>query len=134
MSRPPSTGPTERELEILQTLWGLGPARLSDICAALRQQRPVATTTVATMLKVMQRKRLVTREKAGGSVRWAARQGREATTHALVRDMVDRVFDGSARKLVSHLFDHGHLSDADRRTIQQLLRSRGKPRASERGR
>jgi len=133
VSRPPSTGPTERELEILQTLWQLGPARLSDICAALRQQRPVATTTVATMLKVMQGKKLVTRHKAGGGARWAARQGRDATARALVRDMVDRVFDGSARKLVSHLVDHGHLSEADRRTIRQLLRNRGKPGASERG-
>src|SRR4051812_1656871 len=63
MARPPSVQPTEGELEILKVLWEAGPSGLRQVCAGLRAHRPVATTTVATMLKVMQEKGLV--ERAG---------------------------------------------------------------------
>ena len=53
MVRPPSTHPTDGELELLQVLWQNGPCGLGQICAALRQRRPIATTTVATNLKSM---------------------------------------------------------------------------------
>ena len=64
MARPPSAQPTEGELEILKVLWEQGPSGLSAVCAGLRKGRPVATTTVATMLKLMQEKGLVDRGEA----------------------------------------------------------------------
>ena len=64
MARSPSDQPTQRELEILAVLWEHGPASLGTVCDALRRQRPLATTTVATMLKVMLDKKLVTRRRA----------------------------------------------------------------------
>jgi predicted transcriptional regulator len=59
MPRPPSTHPTDGELEILRVLWDRGPLALSELCEALRRERDVATTTVATMLRIMLDKRLV---------------------------------------------------------------------------
>lgn len=54
MARPASAQPTDGELEILNVLWERGPSGLKPVCDGLRQARPVATTTVATMLKLMQ--------------------------------------------------------------------------------
>jgi predicted transcriptional regulator len=53
MARRASTHPTDGELEILRVLWDYGNASLGEICDALRRERDVATTTVATMLRVM---------------------------------------------------------------------------------
>ena len=91
MARPASTQPTEGELEILKVLWEQGPSGLKQVCDGLRRGRPVATTTVATMLKLMQEKGLVERgegESARGSV-YSARVSREAASTGLVRRLMD---------------------------------------------
>ena len=59
MARPASSHPTDGELEILRVLWERGPSSLAEVCAALREEREVATTTVATMLRVMLDKNIV---------------------------------------------------------------------------
>ena len=53
MARPRNSQPTDGELEILKLLWNAGPCALGHVCSLLRRERPVATTTVATMLSVM---------------------------------------------------------------------------------
>jgi BlaI family transcriptional regulator, penicillinase repressor len=123
MARPARTQPTDGELEILKVLWDQGPSGLKQVCDGLRRGRPVATTTVATMLKLMQEKGLVARgegEAARGSV-YSARVSREAASTGLVRRLVDMVFDGSARGLVAHMLENGKLSERDRTEIRRML-------------
>jgi BlaI family penicillinase repressor len=123
MARPASTQPTEGELEILRVLWGAGPSELKQVCAGLRRNRPVATTTVATMLRVMQEKGLVDRhegENPRASV-WSAHVTGAAAGTTINKRLLDLVFDGSARGLVAHMVETGKLSEGDRREIRRLL-------------
>jgi predicted transcriptional regulator len=123
MARPARTQPTDGELEILKVLWEQGPSGLKQVCDGLRRARPVATTTVATMLKLMQEKGLVDRGEGGsarGSV-YSARVSREAASAGLVRRLVDMVFDGSARRLVAHMLENEKLSQRDRAEIRRML-------------
>ena len=101
MARPARSQPTEGELEILKALWEQGPSELKQVCAALRRGRQVATTTVATMLKLMQEKGLVDRDFTSRSSIWSARVSRETASTSLVRRLMDLVFDGSARRLLA---------------------------------
>jgi len=96
MARPASLHPTDGELEILHVLWADGPSALSSVCDRLREQRKVATTTVATMLRVMLNKRLVKRRGAGRAARWTAVVTHQAAAHGMVSKLVDHVFDGAA--------------------------------------
>ncbi len=121
MARPPNDQPTDGELEILKLLWDSGPAELGRICAAVRQQRPVATTTVATMLRVMLEKGLVKRTGGPRGYLWSAKVGRETTAKRVLRRLVDRVFDGSAQRLVSQLLTDSQLSKKDREEIVRML-------------
>ncbi len=121
MARPASTHPTDGELEILRVLWELGPVSLSALCEALRQERDVATTTVATMLGVMAGKRLVRRKRAGRGVEWSAAVSREATARSMVGKLVDRIFDGSAERLAAHLVEGGELSAAELTELRKLI-------------
>ena len=127
MARTASTQPTERELDILQVLWQHGSANLGTICRALRQSRPLATTTVATMLKVMLDKRLVERRSSNRGYLWSARVTRDATASGMLGQLVDRVFDGSAGRLVAHLMEESQLTDAELAELRRLLDENGTP-------
>jgi BlaI family transcriptional regulator, penicillinase repressor len=128
MARPASEQPTDRELEILKVLWEHGPCGLKRVCDGLRRARPVATTTVATMLKLMQEKGLVQRGAPGegrGSV-YSARISRDAASTGLIRRLVDNIFDGSARRLMAHMLENENLSERDHAEIRRLLDDDGR--------
>ncbi len=121
MPRPTSRQPTDGELEILKVLWDQGPCDLGTVCEALRRHREVATTTVATMLKVMLDKALVKRASGARSYLWSARVSRAATSRKLLRKLLTSAFDGSARGMIAHLVESGDLSLEDWEEIRGLL-------------
>lgn len=121
MARPAGIQPTDGELEILNVLWDSGPLELGPICTALRSERPLATTTVATMLRVMLDKGLVGRAQGPRGFRWSARLSRRDARKRLVGRLLERAFDGSAGLLVSHLIDEGKLTARERQEIASLL-------------
>jgi BlaI family transcriptional regulator, penicillinase repressor len=123
MARPPSTQPTDGELEILNVLWDLGPAGLGRVHEALNAHRTVATTTVATMLKTMMAKGLVRREDGPRGFAYSAEVSREAAATGLLGRLLNSVFDGSARRLVAHLLSEGALGERERQEVVDLLNS-----------
>jgi BlaI family transcriptional regulator, penicillinase repressor len=121
MSRPAATHPTDGELEILRVLWAAGPTALSSICDSLRTQREVATTTVATMLKVMLDKKLVKREGSGRGAVWSAAVTQKSTARGMVRKLVAGVFEGSAHRLATHLVEGGQLTSKQLAELRNLI-------------
>ena len=124
MARPPSKTPTDGELEILRVLWAKGKLNLSSLCEVLRAEREVATTTVATMLKVMLDKGLVKRTGTGRGVQWSAAVSRDRTAQGIVGKVIDGVFEGSTWRLVAHLVESKQLSDADLNELEELVNSK----------
>lgn len=123
MPRPAPQHPTDRELEILKILWQQQPCELGKITAAIREYRDVATTTIATTLKVMMDKKLVRRRKTDRGYVWSAIQKEEDTTGNMLQKLLDMAFDGSTERLVSQLFDGGHVGTEEMQQIEALLRS-----------
>jgi predicted transcriptional regulator len=133
MARPASTQPTDGELEILKVLWASSPMSLGQVCASLRRQRPVASTTVATMLQVMLDKGLVKRARGPRGFLWSAKVSQAAAASGLLGKLLDHVFDGSAQRLVAHLLEEGKLNARDRQEIKRLLAAGEKPKSKEPG-
>ena len=121
MARPATPHPTDGELEILRVLWDRGPSALSDVCAALRQERPVATTTVATMLRVLLDKKMVRRKRTDRGYQWSATMSHDSAAQGMVGRLVDRMFDGSAGRLVTHLVEAGELSKQELAEIRTVI-------------
>lgn len=121
MARPPSTHPTDGELQLLRVLWQAGPSSLGQICRALRLRRPIATTTVATNLKMMLDKKLVHRKRTPQGYLWSARTTRQSAATGMLRKLVDLVFDGSAQRLVAHLLESDQLSDQQRKELRHWI-------------
>lgn len=128
MPRPRSTHPTDGELEILRVLWDRGPSPLGVICETLRRERDVATTTVATMLRVMLDKGLVRRKQATRGQQWSAAVTQAAAAKSMVGKLVDNIFDGSAGRLAAHLVEAGQLTPAELAELRTLLDSSHAPR------
>ena len=125
MPRPPSPHPTDVELEILQALWSHGPSSLSGLCEALRAEREVAATTVATMLRVMSDKGLVKRTGSGRGATWSAIVTQQRTEAGMVGALVDRLFAGAADRLAAHLVEGGQLNPAQLAELRQLIDQQG---------
>ena len=128
MARTASEQPTDAELEILHVLWKRGPSGLGTIFQSLRERRPVAKTTVATVLTVMLGKNLVKRSRGNRGYLWSAKVTRQTAADGLVGKLLDRVFDGSANRLVAHLLEAKQLTAKDRKELKRLLDSDGKQR------
>ena len=108
---------TRLELQIMQALWKLGPANVSDVQKALPQK--LAYTTVQTMLNILERKGKLKRKLRGRAYIYSATFTEARATRHAVRDLVDRMFGGSADQLVMSLIKSRQI---DPRRLAELTR------------
>jgi BlaI family transcriptional regulator, penicillinase repressor len=119
--RPASRTLTPQELEIMKIVWREQRASVRDVYEALRAKRPVAYTTVMTMMKVLQRKGHVKAQRDGRAHVYSASRPQQRVLGEMVREFLNRVFNGSAEPLVQHLVRDGRLSPAELRDIVRRL-------------
>ena len=128
--RPPSKHPTELELEILQVLWENGSKSGQEIRRELEVQRSLTYQSVMTVLGIMEEKGLVSRRKGGGLFQYRARVTQTATSKRMLRDLVDRLFGGSATSAMINLLESSDLSDEEleqlRKEVQRSKKKGGR--------
>jgi predicted transcriptional regulator len=121
MANRPPTRPTNAELEILHILWKNGPSTVREVREALVELRPTGYTTALKMLQIMHNKGLVVRDEAKRSHVYEAKEPREVTQTRLLRDIMERAFDGSPKATVIHLIEHEAIAPEDRAVIREKL-------------
>ena len=94
--------PTAAELQILQVLWERGPSTVREVHEALREEKALGYTTVLKLMQIMTTKGLVRRDENQRAHVYEAQQPAEKTKRQFAADMLERVFDGSARELMLH--------------------------------
>lgn len=94
--------PTAAELQILQVLWERGPSTVREVHDALQQEKALGYTTVLKLMQIMTTKGLVRRDENQRAHVYQAQQPAEKTKRQFAADMLQRVFDGSARELMLH--------------------------------
>ena len=99
---------TPLELEIMNVLWAEGEANVQAVQAAL--PRPLAYTTVQTMLNILARKGRVKRTKRDRAFIYKPVVSRDQVAQKAVRDMVQRLFGGSTENLVMSLLESRELT------------------------
>ena len=95
--------PPPLELECLDVLWRLGESNVRTVQEALAGRRPLAYTTVMTMLERLARKQLVTRRKTGRHFVYTPEVDRDTVRQRALRQLLDSLFDGSRDELTGFL-------------------------------
>ena len=112
---------TPQELEIMKIVWKLGTATVRDVYEALRERRRIAYTTVMTMMKILADKRHLRRSQQGRTYVYEPTRSKNEVLRSMVREFVNRVFNGSAEPLLVHLLQDRQLSTEDLQKIQQMM-------------
>lgn len=115
--------PTNSEVTILRILWRDGPSTVRHIRAALEAERgaTVGHTTALKLVQIMCDKRLLDRDDTTRPQVFRPKIAEQETQRQIVGDLLDRVFGGSAKKLVLQLLGIKRASEAEIREVEELL-------------
>ena len=119
MVRRAARRPTDAEVAILRVLWARGPSTVREV--AQEMGREGAYTTILKLLQIMTDKGLVRRDESPRTHVYEAAFSEGQTQQQLVRDLLDRVFDGSAAKLVMQALATKKTSRKELEEIRKLL-------------
>ena len=113
--------PTKLELSILNVLWQKGPATVREIHAIVHESKPTSINTVLRMLQIMTEKSLVTRDDTVRPQIYRARYSQQQTQTHLVKDLIQRAFDGSVKEMVMRALSTRRLSPKTLKAMEKLL-------------
>jgi BlaI family transcriptional regulator, penicillinase repressor len=110
-----------QELAIMKVVWRLKDASVRDVYEDVRERRPVAYTTMMTMMNTLETKGYLKKHLDGRAFRYRPAVPEKRVLGAMVREFVERVFDGGAAALLTHLVSESSLSDEERRELRRLI-------------
>ena len=113
--------PTKLELSILNVLWQKGPATVREIHAIMNESKPAAINTVLRMLQIMTEKELVTRDDTVRPQIYRPRYSQQQTQTHLVKDLIQRAFDGSVKEMVMRALSTQRPSPRTLKAMEKLL-------------
>ncbi len=115
---------TDVELELMQVIWGREECTVKEVQTALPEGRDLAYTTVATVMKILEQKGVLSShkgEKAHGYRPLISREEYEALS---LRHLTDHVFQGDPSSMVVRLLSESKLTSDELRVIRNILDER----------
>ena len=109
------------QLRIMKVLWAQGEATVAEVHKALGAESDLAYTTVATMLRKMEARRLVTHRLEERSFVYRAVVGEAEVSRGMADHLLDRLFEGSLADMVRHLLSIREVSRAELSKLEKLI-------------
>ena len=100
---PPRDIPPPLEMLCLKALWSLGEGNVGEVQRMVAESKPLAYTTVMTVLERLARRNIVSRRKSGRAFVYAPHMSRDSIRRLALKEFVDGFFDGSPEKLAEFL-------------------------------
>lgn len=122
-----------RQLAIMRVLWDRGEATVADVQELLDLEKPLAYSTVATVLSRMEQKGLVTHRAEGRVFYYQPAISEDGVGTSLVDELVDRVFGGSPSALVSHLLESEQVDPEELDRIKRMVSKHEKRNSNKKG-
>ena len=105
----------------MKVVWKLESATVRDVYERLRTKRALAYTTVLTMMKILEQKGYVKKTRAEKAFVYRPAKPRAQVLGGMVREFVDRVFDGASRPMLLHLVKEAKLSEKERKALLRAI-------------
>jgi BlaI family penicillinase repressor len=117
------------QFRIMQVLWSHGEASARQITDKLNlhQKRPVAHSTVQTLLRKLEVKRAVAHREQDRTFFFRPLIDQSHATRNATRDLIDRVFSGSAAGLIAHLLRDENIPPEELQQLRKLLSAKESP-------
>jgi predicted transcriptional regulator len=115
---------TIQELEIMKIVWRSGASTVRGVYEDLLERRKIAYTTVMTMMNILEQKGYLKKTQKDRAYVYQATRPQKQVIRGMVREFVDRVFNGSAEPLLLHLVEDRRLSESDLDEIRRLMREK----------
>ena len=112
----------ELQLAIMHVLWDRREATVSEVRMALKPGRPLAHTTVGTMLAKMENKGHVKHRSDGRVNVYRAAIRQDQVRQSMVTDLADRLFQGDVTQMVCHLLDSREITSENLAELRKLIR------------
>ena len=120
--RPKTPTLTEQELEIMKIVWERDRATVRDVYESLLERRKIAYTTVMTMMNILEQKKYLRKSAEDRAYIYRPSKPKKQVIKGMVREFVDRVFNGSAEPLLVHLIEDRRLTNKDLDEIARMIR------------
>lgn len=109
------------QLKIMQVLWQHGQANARQITDALSREKPIAHSTVQTLLRKLEAKGAVGHEVHDRTFVFKPLIDSRSVTRSATQDLIERLFGGSASGLVAHLLKEERISEDELQAIRHLI-------------
>lgn len=116
-----SVGLTGLQLSVLDVLWERGEATTQDVWARLTEDRPLALTTVATIMSRLERKKVLTHRRDGRQYVYRATVTRSEVRRSKVRELTENLFGGDPAELLHHLVRGEGVDPDEVRRLREML-------------
>lgn len=116
-----TVGLTALQLSILNVLWERGEATTQDVWASLTEIRPLALTTVATVMSRLERKDVLAHRREGRRYVYRATVTRSEIRRLKVRELTEHLFGGDSTALVRHLVQADEIDEEELARMRALL-------------
>jgi BlaI family transcriptional regulator, penicillinase repressor len=110
-----------QELAVMKVVWKKGSATVREVYETLREGRALAYTTVMTTMNILETKGFLDKAREDRAFRYTPARSRQQVVGAMVKDFVNRVFDGAAQPLLLHLATSETLTAKERTELRRLI-------------
>jgi BlaI family penicillinase repressor len=117
---------SDLQLMLMRVFWSKPSATAAEVVADLRTSRPLAHTTVATLLSRLEKRGLLVAAREGRQVSYRAAVSRQEVRRSMVSALLAGLFDGEARGLLSHLVDQRSIGADELAEIRAALARKGR--------
>lgn len=107
--------------EILRVLWQRGKASAREISDELNARRPIAHSTVQTLLRKLEAKGAIAHSTDDRTFIYYPLIEEDSVRKSAARDLIERAFEGSAAGLVAWLLRKERIPAAELKAIRKLI-------------
>ncbi len=115
---------TETELELMTILWKIGEGSVADVMALLPEGRDLAYTSVSTILRILEQKKVIEARKEGRGHVYFPLVKKDDYESRTIKHVVEKVFDGTALDMVRQLLTTVDLSEDDLAELRKMVSAR----------
>jgi len=115
---------SELQLAVMRVLWQRNKAAVAEVQEALKDERDLALTTVATVLTRLEKAGLVSHRASGRHYLYRPLVSEEEVRRSMVSVLAERLFEGDVAALVSHLVNAREIRPGDLARVKQLIEAK----------